>query len=129
MVLPKTVFIYLSMRLSWNLQLVLLISVTLSSCSYHEVKKEAPEINEIPANSKFTIILPEDHTTGYLWQLKQDYDKTVISQINEVWHGNDRGIYFNINALSAGQTTLTFVSRMYQDTAVVKFYIVKIQGH
>jgi len=91
-----------------------------------EIKKEAPEINQVPKNSKFRIILPENHTNGYLWQLNNDYDQKVIEQLNEVWHGNEKGIYFNLKALSAGQTTLTFVSRKYTDTAEIKFFIVKI---
>ena len=100
-----------------------------SGCSLPELKKEAPAINEIPANTKFRIILPEDHTSGYIWQLKQDYDQNVINQINEVWHGNEKGIYFNLKALATGQTTLTFISRKYTDTADVKHFIVKIDSN
>jgi predicted secreted protein len=98
----------------------------LGACGFPELKKEAPEVNEIAPDTKFTIILPEDHTTGYTWQLSQDYNESVVSQINEVWHGNEKGIYFNLSSLSAGQTTLTFVSRKYTDTADIKHFIVKI---
>lgn len=98
------------------------------ACSPRSIEKECPHINELPANSKFRIILPEDHTTGYTWQLSQDYDRNAIAQINEVWHGNEKGIYFNLSALAAGQTTLTFISRKYTDTADIKCFIVKIIG-
>jgi len=112
------------------LQLLLwLLVVIFTGCNFPELKKEAPEINEISPNTKFRIVLPENHTTGYLWQLKQDYNNSVIEQINEVWHGNEKGIYFNMRSLASGQTTLTFVSRNYQDTADIKHYIVKIGGN
>ena len=103
--------------------------VLVYGCSFPEAKKEAPEVNEIPANTKFKIVLPENHTTGYMWQLKQDYDLSVVEQINEVWHGNEKGIYFNLNTLASGQTTLTFISRKYKDTADIKHFIVKIRGN
>jgi predicted secreted protein len=108
---------------------VILLGLSCSSCSMQEIKKEAPATNAVAANSKFLIILPENHTTGYLWQLQQNYDKSVVRQINEVWHGNEKGIYFHLKSLSAGQTTLTFVSRKYQDTAEIKHFIVKIGGN
>lgn len=99
----------------------------LTGCSYVQLKNEAPQVNEISANTKFTIILPEDHSTGYIWQLKPDFDGSVVRQINEVWHGNEKGIYFHLTSLSSGQTTLTFISRKYTDTAAVKHFIVKIK--
>jgi hypothetical protein len=104
---------------------IILLSL-ISSCRLPEYKEESPGINLIPPNKKFRINLPEDHTTGNLWQLKQDYDNKVVHQINEVWHGNEEGIDFNLKTMSAGQTTLTFVLRNYNDTTDIKHYIVKI---
>ena len=104
----------------------LFLVLFLSNCSDFEVKNEFPTINEVKAESEFKIILPEDHREGLNWQLAQDYDKTHISQVNEVWHGNKKGIYFHLKALSIGQTTLTFVSRKYTDTLDIKHFIVKI---
>src|SRR5688500_12149946 len=101
------------------------ILLLFSKCNPLRVKMELPAINEVPAYTKFQIILPEDHTTGYMWQLKHDYDDRVIAPINEVWHGNEKGIYFNLKALASGQTTLTFVSRRYTDTSDIKRFIVK----
>lgn len=97
-----------------------------SFCSENEVKNEYPAINEIKSGTKFKIVLPEDHRTGYNWQLSQDYNTDNIRQINEVWHGNDKGIYFHLQALSIGETKLTFISRKYTDTADIKYFIVKI---
>ncbi|WP_317899738.1 protease inhibitor I42 family protein [Aurantibacillus circumpalustris] len=116
-------------KLTYFASFLAIITFFLSCTSFPEAKKESPEINEVPPNSNFKIVLPENHTTGYIWQLKQDYDPTVISQINEVWHGNDKGIYFNLSALAIGQTTLTFISRKYRDTADIKHFIVKIGGN
>jgi len=107
---------------------VLIIGFGLTACGFPELKKESPEINELAKNTKFRIVLPENHTKGYIWQLKDDYNHSVIAQINEVWHGNEKGIYFNLNSLASGQTTLTFISRKYQDTADIKHFIVKIEG-
>jgi predicted secreted protein len=112
-----------------NIFIIGTLSLLSVKCSLPQLKKEAPEINTITPNTKFVIVLPENHTTGYLWQLKQDYDQSLISQINEVWHGNEKGIYFNLKSLAHGQTTLTFVSRKYTDTADIKHFIVKIGGN
>lgn len=108
--------------------LALVMVVLFQKCSTIELNKELPAINEVAPDTKFRIILPENHTTGYIWQLNQDYDPSVIERINEVWHGNDKGIYFNLRSLAAGQTTLTFVSRKYTDTSDIKHFIVKIAG-
>lgn len=101
----------------------------LFSCRYPEAGKRAPAVNEISSGEKFRINLPEDHTTGYTWQLVQDYDRNVVSQLNEVWHGNTKGIDFNLQGGAAGQTTLTFVSRKFTDTSDIQHFIVKIGGN
>lgn len=111
-----------------NFSLLFVFSIFTSSCSLPRLEKEAPEINTIAPNTKFCIVLPENHTTGYLWQLSPGYDETVVSHINDVWHGNDKGVYLNFASLSAGQTTLSFVSRKYQDTAEIKHFVVKIEA-
>jgi predicted secreted protein len=102
------------------------VFIVFSNCSLPQITKESPQINSVKLHSKFCVILPEDHSTGYLWQLNSDYDKHLISSINQVWHGNKKGIYFNFEALSAGQNTLTFISRKYTDTSDIKRFIVKI---
>jgi predicted secreted protein len=100
--------------------------IFMASCSEIEVKNEYPAINEVKSGAKFRIVLPEDHRTGYNWQLSQDYNTSAIHQINEVWHGNDKGIYFHLEARALGETKLTFISRKYTDTADIKHFIVKI---
>lgn len=96
------------------------------SCSTRIADREAPWVNEIPRNTQFIIKLPEDHTQGYNWQLSQDYDPSVIRQINEVWHGNEKGIYFNLKTLSKGETTLFFIKRKYTDTLDTKRFTIRI---
>lgn len=98
----------------------------LGSCTLPQYQKESPEINEIPPHTKFRINLPEDHREKGFWHLKQDYDQAVVRQINEVWHGNEKGVDFNLKSQAAGQTTLNFVFRDYKDTLDFKHFIVKI---
>lgn len=98
-----------------------------TKCNFTEVQKEAPEINNLKTNTKFVIKLPENHTTGYIWQLSPDFDKKTIENSNVVWHGNEKGVYFHFKSLSVGQTTLTFVNRKYTDTSDIKSFIVNIK--
>jgi len=100
----------------------------ITSCRLPEYKKESPEINEIPPHQKFMINLPEDHSKANTWQLKDDFNNNVVQRINEVWHGNEKGIDFNLKTMAAGQTTLTFILRSYKDTVDIKQFIVKISG-
>lgn len=98
------------------------------SCSLKEIKTEAPGINKIELGNKYRINLPENHSDGFIWQLNEKYDKTIIDNINTVWHGNEKGVDFNFNTLADGQTTLTFVLRKYNDTSQIKHFIVEIRG-
>jgi hypothetical protein len=41
--------------------------------------------------------------------------------------GPKKGVDFNFQTLSAGQTTLTLVLRKYNDTIQIKQYVVKIE--
>jgi predicted secreted protein len=100
--------------------------VFICSCSLPQLNKEAPEINTVEKNKKFRINLPENHNTGYLWQLSTGFDQTVAEELNAVWHGNEKGIDFNFKAGESGQTTFTFVLRKHTDTSNVKSFIVKI---
>lgn len=102
------------------------LSFCVGSCNYPQLKKEAPEINEVKKNTKFYINLPENHTTGYLWQMSPDFDQNLIENLGPVWHGNEKGIYFNLKPRAVGQTTLNFVLRKYTDTSDVKNFIIKI---
>jgi hypothetical protein len=95
-------------------------------CSLTQIKDESPKINLVKIGSKFRINLPENHSDGYLWQLSENYDKKLLHDVGAVWHGNEKGIDFNLEALSIGQTTLSFVKRKYTDTISNKTFIVNI---
>lgn len=97
-----------------------------SSCDYHLAEKEAPGINHIQTKTKFRINLPEEHSSGYIWQLSENYDMTKVMQVNSVWHGPTKGVDFNFETLAAGQTTLTFILRKYNDTSDIKHFPVHI---
>lgn len=98
----------------------------LVSCQLPQLRREAPELNEVVAGEKFRINLPENHSTGYLWQLNQDYDHTLIRDLGAVWHGNEKGLDLNFQALGVGQVTLDFTLRKYTDTSENKTFIIKI---
>lgn len=102
------------------------LAALLTACSVPEVRQEAPAINKVALGSKFVIILPENHKTGHLWQLEQNYDKKIVKQLNEVWHGNEKGIYFYLLAKDSGATVLSFISRKYQDTVERKQFIISV---
>jgi predicted secreted protein len=80
----------------------------------------------VRAGAKFMVNLPEDHRSGYLWQLSGDYDKKILVQLNSVWHGEERGVDFNFRALSPGQTKITLFRRNYNDTSDIRCYSVRI---
>ncbi len=111
-----------------KLIIILVVTLFYSRCSLPQIKNEAPQINSLKVAQKFKINLPEEHKTGYMWQLSDNYDKTVLSHLNAVWHGNEKGIDFNFKALSIGQTTLTLIKRKYIDTIAKKTFIVNIQN-
>jgi hypothetical protein len=96
------------------------------SCRLPEIRKESPAVNTLPSDTEFRINLPEDHSTGYTWTLLENYDAAAVIRLNEVWHGKEKGIDFNLKTGATGQTTLTFIERRYRDTSQVKRYIVKI---
>jgi predicted secreted protein len=106
--------------------LLLSASALFTACRPQALTKEAPLVNEVLVGDQFRVNLPEDHSTGYGWQLKPDFDNTVVQDLNAVWHGKDKGIDFNFKALSAGQTTFTLINRKYTDTSDIKFFVVKI---
>ena len=107
--------------------LILIFTVScFQFCSLTQIKDESPKINLVKNETKFKINLPENHSDGYLWQLSENYDKKLIHDVGAVWHGNERGIDFNLKALSIGQTTLTLIKRKYTDTITNKTFIVNI---
>lgn len=76
-------------------------------------------------NSKFRINLPEDHRSGYTWQLN-DYDQTLITHMNTVWEGNTNGVYFYFETIKPGLVVLNFTSRKHNDVNSIKEFSIKI---
>ena len=109
-----------------NLIFLLLLVSSFEFCSLPQIKDESPKINLVKNGTRFKINLPENHSSGYLWQLSENYDKNLVSDLGAVWHGNEKGIDFNLKALSTGQTTLTLIQRKYNDTTGNKTFIVNI---
>ena len=91
-----------------------------------QVDKPSPEVNLVEIGKKFYINLPENHTTGYVWQLSNSYDDNKLTYLSAVFHGNEKGVDFNFSALNKGKTTLTFALVKYQDTTEVKQFIIDI---
>lgn len=98
------------------------------SCSNSKtITLESPQKNGLKSNEKFTIELPENHATGYLWQLSNSYNIKQIDYLNSVWHGNEKGVYFNFKALQKGETELNFSLIKYRDTLERKTFIINVQ--
>jgi len=106
-----------------------ILGCLLFSCNIEQLKSESPSVNNFPLNKRFRINLPEDHSSGYIWQLSENYDKKILDNYNAVWHGNAKGVDFNFNTLSIGQTTLSFALRKYTDTSEIKHFIVNITNN
>lgn len=110
-----------------TLSTLLLIIITLSGCSYEQARKEAPSENQFSRGEKFRITLPENHTTGYMWQLNNNYDTKVLDYYGSVFHGNEKGVDFNFKTLEKGKVTLNFTLIKYHDTTEVKQFIIDVK--
>lgn len=103
--------------------LALFLLFILQACSYRVIDKEAPEINKVKKGEKFTIILPENHAENFIWRLKVKENSQVLKSINAVWHGNEKGIYYNFEALNKGSDSLLFTQmKMQETTGTAVFY-------
>lgn len=99
-----------------------------TSCSNSKtINLESPQENELKPGEKFTIELPENHTTGYLWQLEKSYNSEQVDYMNSVWHGNDKGVYFNFKTSEKGKTELHFSLIKYKDTLDTKTFIIDVK--
>ena len=110
-----------------NLLYLIVTTVLLSSCSYQQVRQETPTENLIGRGEKFRITLPENHTTGYMWQMNNNYNSKVLDYYGSVFHGNEKGVDFNFKTLEKGKTTLNFTLIKYRDTSAVKQFIIDVQ--
>jgi len=104
----------------------LLLLAIFNACGYEQLEKQAPAINVVKNNQFFCINLPENHVNSESWRLTDGLDPTSIENLGAVWHGNEKGVDFNLKALSSGQYTLCFVKRVFEDSTEARLYIVKI---
>lgn len=109
-----------------KLMFFILSSLLFISC-IDQVNKPSPEVNLVEIGKKFYINLPEDHTTGYMWQLSNSYDDNTLTYLSAVFHGNEKGINFNFEGLEKGKTTLNFTLIKYHDTSDVKSFIIEVK--
>jgi predicted secreted protein len=106
---------------------LIIFTVFFCACSsITTVRVNDPQPYKVELNKKFRVNLPEDHRTGYTWQLNE-HDQTVIDHYNTVWEGNSNGVYFYFVALKPGLTSLNFTSRKYNDVNSIKEITIKIE--
>lgn len=111
-----------------NRYFLLLIFPLVFSCTKSQsVIQTAPVVNSLPVNTKFNINLPENHTSGYLWQLNNTYDINAVDYMNSVWHGNEKGVVFNFESREKGKTELEFHLIKYKDTLESKTFIIEVK--
>lgn len=101
--------------------LILFSTIILFSCNKQRTfdGSSIGSVN-VSVGEKFRINLPEDHTTGYTWQLNDTYDKAITDHYNSVWEGNKNGVMFYFVAAKKGKTILNFTSRKYDDVNSIK---------
>lgn len=98
----------------------------LQACTPNTINSEAPGVNEVKTGEKFTIILPENHQENYIWKLSEHRNKSVIDYFSAVWHGNEKGVYYNFVAVKPGMDTLHFTQFKMQDTVKNSTYIIHV---
>lgn len=106
--------------------IVLFLLFILQACSYTTLDKPAPAINEIKTGEKFTIILPENHKEFFMWKFNEQHNTSVIEYIGAVWHGNEKGVYYNFKALKSGLDTLHLTQLKLKDTTRKETFIIKV---
>jgi predicted secreted protein len=107
--------------------LLFITAFFLCACSNMQtIKVNDAQPAKVELNKKFRVNLPEDHNTGYTWQLNE-HDQTMIDHYNTVWEGNSNGVYFYFVALKPGLTSLNFTSRKYNDVNSIKEITIKVE--
>ena len=104
-----------------------LFCLTLLSCSYKQADKTAPLENSFKKGEKFRISLPENHTTGYMWQINNSFNNKVLDYYGSAFRGNEKGVDFNFKTLEKGKATLNFALIKYRDTSDVKQFIIDVK--
>jgi predicted secreted protein len=110
-----------------NIAFIILISSCIASCdNTRTINTQTPQPLNIQLNEKIRINLPEDHTTGYTWQLNDSYDKTIIDHYNSVWEGNKNGVMIYLRGTKKGTTVLNFTSRKYDDVNSIQEFTINV---
>ena len=102
-------------------------ALLLISCSYQQADKVAPLENVINKGEKFRITLPENHSTGYMWQINNTFNDKVLDYYGSVFRGNEKGVDFNFTALEKGKASVNFALIKYNDTTEVKQFIIDVK--
>lgn len=102
-------------------------AMLLISCSYQQLDKVSPLKNWVNIGDKFRITLPENHSTGYMWQINNNFDNGVLDYYGSVFRGNEKGVDFNFCALKKGNTIINFALIKYKDTTEVKQFIIEVK--
>ncbi len=110
-----------------NYFLILLTALGVSCSRSREVVQVAPAANTLTPHAKFHISLPENHSNGYLWQLRKTFDNHTTEYINSVWHGNEKGVAFNFESGEPGNTRLEFDLIKYKDTLESRVFIIDVK--
>ena len=102
-------------------------SLFIVACSYQQANKVAPLENSINKGEKFRITLPENHTTGAMWQINNTFNDKVLDYYGSVFRGNEKGVDFNFTALESGKATVNFALIKYRDTLELKQFIIDVK--
>lgn len=110
--------------------LIITFGLFLFACASPQIQqdKKTGKTNEVKSGKPFHVNLPEDHSTGYMWSLSQNYDKRIIEYINSVYHSTDKGnVDFNFEALLPGKTEVNLILRKHTDTSEIKSFIIEVK--
>ena len=83
---------------------------------------------EIKKGERFYINLPEDHSTGYIWFLNQDYNKFgKIDYVAAVFHSTNKGnIDYSFETKNDAYAEMHFYLVKYRDTLEHKKFKVRV---
>ncbi len=84
---------------------------------------------DIKKGEHFYINLPEDHSTGYLWFLNQDFNKSGrIDYVAAVYHSTNNGnIDYSFETKNDAYAELHFYLVKYKDTLQHKKFKVRVK--
>lgn len=104
----------------------IILTFVLLSCTYQKADKIAPWVNKVGINENFCVSLPENHTSGYSWQINPHFNNTILDYYGSVFRGNEKGVDFNFRTLKTGKDSLNFALIKYRDTLEIKQFIIEV---